>query len=114
MNMDEQEKRITFETFNGVEVEIVKVSNSSLFKITNAKGGALAEGLEGMWTTPQKAKEALDDYNIKGKQTIVAKEAEVEAKEQAIKELVEAPTTTENYAKQRIEKLKQEKTVANA
>jgi hypothetical protein len=105
---DEQERRAIFTTYNGVDVEIVKVANSSLLKFVNVNGGVLAAGLDGMFTTPQKAKEALDTYNIQSKINEEKAKALKEAEEAALKELIEAPATKENYAKQRVENIKKE------
>lgn len=60
---DQQEKRAIHTTFNGKEIEIVRVANTALFKFAFVKGGALPKELEGMYTSPMKAKDALTAYN---------------------------------------------------
>lgn len=110
---DENEKRIILEAYNGNEVEIVRVVNSALYKLANAKGGVLDGELEGMFTTPQKAKEAFDSYNSQGKQKIAQKIADAKAKEDAVAALLVAEPTPDNYVEQRKAKIKQEKAQAN-
>lgn len=109
----EQEKRAIYPTFDGIDVEIVKVANSALFQLVNAKGGVLSDGLKGMFTTPQKAKEQLETYNIQGKQNEERKAQEAKAKEEAVQALIEAPATPENYVAQRKAQIKQEKAASN-
>lgn len=110
----EQEARALYHTFDGIEVEIVKVVNSALYQFTNAKGGVLAKELEGMWTTPQKAKETLDEYNKAGVNKAIAKELQKAEEAKATKDLIDAPTTPDNHVEQRMAKLKEEKKTANA
>lgn len=110
---DEKERRTILKTYNGVDVEIVRVVNSSLYSLANVKGGELATGLDGMFTTPQKAIEVFDSYNQAGIKAEKAKETLAQAKEDAVVELLAATPTAENYVKQRVEKLKQEKAITN-
>lgn len=110
----EQEPRALYETFAGVSLEIVKVTNSSLYQIVMAKGGVLDGELDGMFTTPQKAKEVIDDYNKRGLQTVANKEQKAKDVEAATEALLAAEPTKENAVKQRIAELKKENKAASA
>lgn len=109
MEVQEQEKNPTFETVTGQELEIIKIENSSLFKLHPVKGGDIPTILRGMWTTARQAKNSIDEYNAIELNHARLKAEKKAEDEKAIADLIASEPTKENYVEHRLETLKHEK-----
>jgi hypothetical protein len=64
-----------FKTDNGKELKIYHVKNTALYKVAFTTGGELPAELQGMYTSPKFAQDAIEAYLAhKNKKTSVKKE----------------------------------------
>ena len=56
-----------YETDAGKELGIYKVANTSLYKVAFKSGGEVPKELDGMWTAPTMAAQAIERYLAKRK-----------------------------------------------